>query len=387
MARKRSWLVAVGVALVGVLSVGAGPAGATIPAGNLLANPGAEDGAASPTGSSTGSIPGWIVSSHAPAVVRYGTVGGFPTSTSPAVAGNQFFSGGDNSPDSGTFVNATGIGQTIDVSGAASEINAGTVEAEMTACLGGYAGQEDFASLEMVAEVASGGTTDLQNVGGGSAYGPTAAQRGNQTELLPVSLVGNVPINTATLDADVGFERRSGLHTYNDGYADNVQLTLFPAGSAAPAPLPCPKPPASFGNGSTKTGSGTGKVQSTTGSDPAAGIARVGKNLTFKGRYALVKLRCTLHDSNCKGTLGLAATGLPKAKATAAKKAKATKLGSAKFTIAKSKTKTVKVKLKRSIRKRLGNLSRKRLKKLKITATAKIGRQTTKFTLGAVRKH
>jgi hypothetical protein len=46
-----------------------------------------------------------------------------------------------------------------------------------------------------------------------------------------------------------------------------------------------------------------------------------------------------------------------------------------------------KVKLKRSPRRRLAKLSAKRLKKLKITATAKIGSESTKFSLGAVRKH
>jgi hypothetical protein len=374
------------LAVVGVLAMGAGPAGAVIPSGNLLANPGGEDGAASPTGASTGSsIPGW---GTGPAVVRYGTAGGFPTSTGPSVAGNQFFAGGDNTPNSGTFANETTMDQTIDVSGAASEINAGTVEATMTACLGGYAAQEDYSAINLEADGTNGGTAFSQEVGAGAAFGPTAAQRGNQTELLPAGFAGNVPTGTTSFVAVVRFERRSGLHTYNDGYADNIQLILFPAGTAAPAPLPCPQPPtSSSGNGSTKTGSGTGKVQSATGSNPAAGIARVGRNITLKGRYALVKLRCTLHDSNCNGTLGLATTGLPKAKATIARKAKATELGSAKFTIAKGRTKTVKLKLKRSIRKRLAKLPKRRLKKLKITATAKVGGQTTKFTLGAVRKH
>jgi hypothetical protein len=43
--------------------------------------------------------------------------------------------------------------------------------------------------------------------------------------------------------------------------------------------------------------------------------------------------------------------------------------------------------LSRPIRKRLAKLSRKRLKRLKITVTAKVGTQTTKFNLGATRSH
>jgi hypothetical protein len=122
-----------------------------------------------------------------------------------------------------------------------------------------------------------------------------------------------------------------------------------------------------------------------TGTNPKTGIARVGTRLTLKGRYALVKLQCTLVGT-CKGSLTLTATGLPSAHKTRAAKAKQTKLGSVKFTIAALKTKTVKVNLSRTIRKRLAALSSRRLKRLKIVATAKVAGKTTKFSLGATRK-
>ena len=122
-----------------------------------------------------------------------------------------------------------------------------------------------------------------------------------------------------------------------------------------------------------------------TGTNPKAGIARVGKRLTFKGRYALVRLQCT-QVGTCKGSLSLATTGLPKLHKASAARTKPTKLGAAKFRIPALKTKTVKVKLSRTIRKRLAALSAKRLKHLKIVATAKVGRKTTKFSLGATRK-
>jgi len=134
----------------------------------------------------------------------------------------------------------------------------------------------------------------------------------------------------------------------------------------------------------TANGADGSTLDLATGTNPEAGIARVGKRLTLKGRYALVKLQCTL-TKTCKGKLGLATTGLPKAQKAGAAKKKATKLGSARFKIAPQATKTVKVKLSRRIRKRLAKLSRKRLKRLKITATAKVGTQTTKFNLGATR--
>jgi hypothetical protein len=122
-----------------------------------------------------------------------------------------------------------------------------------------------------------------------------------------------------------------------------------------------------------------------TGTNPKAGIARVGKRLTLKGRYALVKLQCT-QVGTCRGSLSLATTGLPKAHKASAAKAKPTKLGAARFAIGSLKTKTVKVPLSRTIRKRLAALSAKPLKRLKIVATAKVGRKSTKFSLGATRK-
>jgi hypothetical protein len=122
-----------------------------------------------------------------------------------------------------------------------------------------------------------------------------------------------------------------------------------------------------------------------TGTNPKAGIARVGKRLTLKGRYALVKLQCT-QVGTCRGNLSLATTGLPKAHNATAARIKPTKLGAARFAIRSLKTKTVKVKLSRTIRKRLAALSARRLKHLKIVATAKVGRKTTKFSLGATRK-
>jgi CxxC motif-containing protein len=93
--------------------------------------------------------------------------------------------------------------------------------------------------------------------------------------------------------------------------------------------------------------------------------------VTLGRAYAKLKLRCVARDSNCKGSVSL--------------KTRTARLGSARFKIASGKSATVKVKLKRSARKRLAHLSRKRLAKLKVIAIAKIGKETTRFTLGAKR--
>jgi hypothetical protein len=132
-------------------------------------------------------------------------------------------------------------------------------------------------------------------------------------------------------------------------------------------------------------GSPGATLQLPTGTNPKTGIARVGTRLTLKGRYALVKLQCT-QVGTCRGSLSLTTTGLPSTHKTGAAKAKQTKLGSVKFTIPGLKTKTAKVKLSRTIRKGLAALSSRRLKRLKIVATAKVGGEITKFSLGATRK-
>lgn len=132
-------------------------------------------------------------------------------------------------------------------------------------------------------------------------------------------------------------------------------------------------------------GSPTDTLPLPTGTNPKAGIARVGTRLSLTGRFAAVKLQCTLAET-CRGSLSLAATGLPRAPKPSAAQTKPTKLGAARFAIPALKTKTVKVNLSRAIRKRLAALSAKRLKRVKIVATAKVGGTTTKFSLGATRK-
>jgi hypothetical protein len=379
-------MVAAGVALVGVLSVGAGPAAAVIPTGNLLAdqNPGAESGPSSSTGNDVFTPPDWSAYpglSPRATTVRYGAPA-FPTVTQGSAigGGNSFFAGGPTGTDD------SGAGELVlqPVALPASviaDVDAGGVQATASACLGGYADQNDYADA-YVRYTDAGGAEKTHTIVGG----PQASQRGGVTKLMPeAGAPVTLPAGTRNVVAHLDFFRTPDTTGgYNDGYADNVSVRLSPAGGPSPG-ADCP-PVGSGGSGSG--GGGGGKQTGSGGTNTAVGIARAGKRLTLKGSDALVKLHCTLRDSNCKGTLGLAATGLPKAhKSTAAKKAKATKLGSAKFTIAAGKTKTIKVKIKRSTRKRLAKLSRRRLKKLKIIATAKIGKQSTKFTLGAVRKH
>jgi hypothetical protein len=171
------------------------------------------------------------------------------------------------------------------------------------------------------------------------------------------------------------FIRTSGAATYNDGYADNVSVRISTAGSVPPAPHCSPDPSTAPGGATPPAppGPGTpgGANSSTGGTNTALPLARVGKRLKLQGGAAKLKLRCVARDSACKGSVSLTT--------------RLGKLGSSKFRIGAGKVGTIKVKIGRKMRPRLAALSRKRFAKLKITATARIGTETTKFTFGATR--
>jgi hypothetical protein len=63
----------------------------------------------------------------------------------------------------------------------------------------------------------------------------TSADRGGQTTLLPRTSSGPVPVGTRVVRVTITATRSSG--TYNDGYADNVGLSLT---RGEPRPLPPP---------------------------------------------------------------------------------------------------------------------------------------------------
>jgi CxxC motif-containing protein len=380
----RGWLT--GLVVAGTLLVAAGPASAVIPTGNLLAdlNPGTEAGSASSTGNDVFTLDPWTRTANTSpraTAVRYGAPG-FPTVAQGQAlgGGRSFFAGGPSAAgdNDGQAFNDAALQQNVPVPATAEEdIDSGNVQFTVSGCLGGYAAQDDYGFIRGTPLKANGDAITTANI-----IGPRAAERGNQTGLLGRTVTLPLPPGSRSIDFLLEFFRYSGAGTYNDAYADNLAVRLSAKGSPPPG-ADCP--PA--GGGSGGGGGGGGKQTGSGGVNTAVPISRVGKRLTLKGKDALVKLHCSARDTSCKGTLSLATTGLPKIhKSTAAEKAKAAKLGSAKFTIASGKTKTVKVKLKRSIRKRLSALSKRRLKKLKITATAKIGAESTKFSLGAVRK-
>jgi hypothetical protein len=361
--------LAAAVALAG--ATGSPAIAAPLPTDNLVRN-GDEGPLVSPTGNDVvTTIVSW---GRAPTsrttVVRYGAPG-FPTTAQAAMmgAGQMFFAGGPSAAgdnNSSAFSEAE-IAQTFLLpADAAPYVAAGGAQITISACLGGYADQDDYVSIDGGAH----GLGDDRLPSDVSMAGPSATERHDETQLLPRSVTATLPPGASIYTVVVHFHRASGAFTYNDGYADKIEAHLSAVGSAPPeANCTAPQPPGS----PVDTSSGAPKVPDTAasvaGSNTAVPLTRAAKRIVLTKHYALLKLHCAARDEACRGTVTL--------------RTKTTKLGSATFKIAIGKTATIKVKLGRRARGRLARLSRRQLAKLKITATATIGTQKTTFTLGA----
>lgn len=209
---------------------------------NLLVNPGAEVGDPSLSGYSSVTMPGWTVTGT-PTVIKYGTLRrlpfpfaplpalpaflGFPGSASESPGGGvQFFGGGP-------VANST-LTQTVDLSGAASQIDTGTVPYTLSGDLGGFTLDPSAASF----------TVDFldsnqQKLGTGQIKPVTVFDRGLQTGLLPRETSGMVPVGTRSAQVVLTFtDRNPILGNYNNAYSDNLSLTVGAALPAPPSPTP-----------------------------------------------------------------------------------------------------------------------------------------------------
>lgn len=205
--------------VLAALLVPAGSAVAAVPPGNLLADPGAEAGAGAADSSAIDPPPGWTAVGGFTAV-RYGTPD-FPTAAAGAAVGGgaNFFAGGpDNAASAGT--------QAIDVSAAAAEIDGGGVSATVSGDFGGFAGQNDSATLTATYLGVTGAS-----LGTLASPAVTLADRNGDTALLFRTATGPVPAGTRSIGVRLDLVRQDGA--YNDGYADNLSLTL----STEPAPV------------------------------------------------------------------------------------------------------------------------------------------------------
>jgi hypothetical protein len=204
--------------------VAAAPALAAVPAGNLVTNPGAEAAGGAVTIEQVVPIPGWTTESNFTAV-QYNQELGFPTVEQSAGwgGGANFFAGGPGAA-------ASGAAQTISVGGAAREIDAGAVTLTLSALIGGYQTQEDAAAVSAAALDAAGATLATATL-----PAVTMAERGSQTTLLARTASAPVPRGTRSIAVRLTATRTAG--DYNDGYVDNVSLTLAEGVAQATVPV------------------------------------------------------------------------------------------------------------------------------------------------------
>ena len=168
-------------------------------------------------------VPGWS------------TEGGF-TIDSYTDPGADLSTSSPRPPDAGSFYFYGGPGemssasQDIDVSPAASLIDAGIVNFALSAWLGGYDGQNDNSVLTVQYQTWSA------TVLGSATFGPVlSADRGGVSELLPFSQNGSIPSGTRVIHVLLTMTRTDG--SGNDGLADSLSLLLSAPGITPASPL------------------------------------------------------------------------------------------------------------------------------------------------------
>jgi hypothetical protein len=195
-------------------------------AGNLLSNPGAEQGTPAADDRASPAPPHWRRTGGFTSV-RYGTVVGlvaFPSLDAASVlgAGDAFFAAGPSG--------AAGATQVVDVSGWAPEIDARVgVTMRLSALLGGFRESNDRALVAAHFRGPSGA-----RLGGFSLDTVTAAERANATMLTPRLASRRVPRLTRAIAVTVRAGPPGG--NYNDAYVDDI--TLVPAVPALPGVPP-----------------------------------------------------------------------------------------------------------------------------------------------------
>jgi hypothetical protein len=210
--------------------------------GNLLLNPGFEQGTPISSNSVSGPIPGWTTVPSFSAA-HYGATGLADTTVGTQVAGgNSFGWGGTMSANIGS----SWALQHVDVARESDGIDAGRATVTLSGLLGGMSSQEDNASVRAL--FLSGSGAEL----GSAQIGPvTRADRQGQTTLLPRSTTAALPAGTRAVRVVATSVRLNGGPT-NDGLFDNLSLTLDVAPAAAapePGALPGPGSPPGPGAG------------------------------------------------------------------------------------------------------------------------------------------
>jgi hypothetical protein len=204
------------------------------PAANLLVEGDAEAPGAAGTLAASPPPPGWTREQGNFTFVRYGSPGGFvPMLFGPPLRGGlSHFAGGPATTGPGKSDSAAS--QTVDVSGSALAIDQGRSTAHLAGMLGGWRSEADRAQVTATFLDANGA-----DLGGAIQIGPvTAAERKNVTGLLRRAASGPVPAGTRRVR--VRIQTIFECCNYDDGYADNLSLTL--SGEAVQPPPGDPGP-------------------------------------------------------------------------------------------------------------------------------------------------
>jgi hypothetical protein len=190
----------------------------TVPQGNLLSNPGAEEVQASQSGETTVPIPSWQTTSTF-TVVPYGGGGAPDFFTFPPQSESQRIQGGKNFFAGGFRAGTSTATQTVDVSRAAPLIDAGFVSATLTAWLGGFLSQPDPGTVEADFVAADGSTL------GSVQIGPvTPAERNNDIKFVEKGGSAVMPKGTRAIRVTMTAVQVEG--TYDDAYFDNLVLAF-----------------------------------------------------------------------------------------------------------------------------------------------------------------
>jgi hypothetical protein len=183
-------------------------------AGNLVANPGAEQGTAATDDRASPAPPHWA-RTGAFTSVRYGTVAGvfaFPSLDAAAAlrAGHAFFAAGP--------AGAASLRQVVDMSRWAPEIDArsGAI-VRLSALLGGFRASDDHATVTAYFRGPFG-----RRLGAIALDSVNAAQRGHATMLSARLRRGRVPRLTRAIVVSVRAGKPGG--SYNDAYVDDIAL-------------------------------------------------------------------------------------------------------------------------------------------------------------------
>ena len=216
--RRGGWVLALG-AVSALLT--AAPAAAVIPPGNLVGNPGAELGPENP-------IQGWATSS--PALVAFDYVQ--PDDPGLVLSVDDMGTDGCRGFFGGAAAASVSATQIINVTPAATAIDAGGVSAKWGASLGRVAGDDDYATAGLTFRNDQGGGIGATGVSGN---GPTPLVSG----LTAFDSTTPVPVGTRSIVVGIGMTQ---VDDTNNAYVDSVGLSLDGSDPTPNPPIECSHP-------------------------------------------------------------------------------------------------------------------------------------------------